>query len=75
MSYIKYTILEEAVHVSYPIPACPVCNKSDKVIPIAYGLPSLEMFEESELGKIFLGGCLITEDMPLHHCKRDGWSF
>ena len=67
--------LADNVSNAFPEAQCPVCGKSDKVIPIAYGLPNLEMFEEAELGKIFLGGCLITEDMPLHHCKRDGLSF
>ncbi len=29
-------------------PVCPVCNRSDVVIPIVYGLPGEGLFEESE---------------------------
>ena len=37
-------------------PKCPRCS-SDEVLPIAYGMPSEEMFEEAERGEIVLGGC------------------
>jgi len=39
-------------------PTCLRCS-SDAVLPIAYGLPSPEMVEESVAGRVVLGGCLI----------------
>ncbi len=42
-------------------PVCPVCNRSDMVIPIVYGFPGEELFEESEKGLVMLGGCCVGE--------------
>jgi len=36
-------------------PVCPVCNRTDMVIPIAYGFPGEELFEKSEKGLVKLG--------------------
>jgi hypothetical protein len=44
---------------------CPNCGS--KLIPIAYGLPSPGMVEESEKGRIALGGCVLEE--PTHRCS------
>ena len=38
-------------------------------MPIFYGYPSFEMFEESDLGKVELGGCCMETDVPDRHCK------
>lgn len=46
---------------------CLKCSSS-KVIPIAYGYLSSEMIEELERGEIILGGCVITDEIPLWHC-------
>ena len=48
---------------------CPNC-KSNKVVPIAYGLPGFEMREEAIKGKIHLGGCMIEDDSPDFHCNE-----
>jgi len=51
-------------------PACPYCQ-SKKVIPISYGLPTLEGFEKAEKGKIQLGGCCPQEeDWYCTECKK-----
>ena len=47
---------------------CPSC-KSNKVVPIAYGLPGYEMREDAIKGKIHLGGCVIEEDASDFHCN------
>ena len=50
---------------------CPKC-KSENVIPVIYGYPSHEDFEEAEKGNLKLGGCDILIDgfaMPDRFCK------
>lgn len=49
-------------------PNCPKCKNNDFVIPIAYGYPSFEMREESDSGKIVLGGCSIRFKAPDYRC-------
>ena len=46
---------------------CPKC-KSNKIIPIMYGMPTHEAFEEAEKGNIKMGGCMIREAMPDRYC-------
>lgn len=50
---------------------CPKC-KSENIVPIMYGYPSYEAFEEAEKGNIKLGGCEVLIDdlaMPDKYCK------
>ena len=47
---------------------CPKCGLKNSV-KIVYGMPSYELFEEAEVGKVKLGGCVITEDSPEYCCK------
>lgn len=41
-------------------------------MPIAYGLPSREMLDESARGEFVLGGCIVSDEMPTHACKACG---
>jgi ADP-ribosyl-[dinitrogen reductase] hydrolase len=50
---------------------CPQCGSSG-ALPVAYGLPSPELFEEVEAGKVALGGCIISGDDPDWFCPRCG---
>jgi len=52
-------------------PKCPRCS-SDEVLPIAYGLPSPEMVEESMAGRVALGGCVVVPDAPDYTCQSCG---
>jgi hypothetical protein len=45
------------------------------VIPIVYGFPSHELFEEAEKGLVKLGGCCVKQDSPEWYCKRDNVEF
>ena len=50
---------------------CPKC-KSENVVPIIYGYPSQEVFEEAEKENLKFGGCDILIDgfaMPDRFCK------
>ena len=48
-------------------PPCPKCQ-SKKIVPIQYGMPSMEMYEKSKLGKFVLGGCCISDESTKWHC-------
>jgi hypothetical protein len=50
---------------------CPRCGSAD-VVPIVYGEPSREMFEDAREGRIALGGCLVSVDSPDHLCDSCG---
>ena len=48
-------------------PTCPECQ-SKKIVPIQYGMPSIEMYEKSKLGKFVLGGCCMSDESTKWHC-------
>jgi Carboxypeptidase regulatory-like domain len=43
---------------------------TDLLIPIQYGLPSTELIMEADMGKVRLGGCLVTHCDPKWYCKK-----
>ena len=45
---------------------CPVFGAA--TIPIRWGLPSAKSMEDAELGKVFLGGCLVSPIQPDRVC-------
>jgi len=47
---------------------CPRC-KSKNIIDVVYGYPMAKTMKEAEQGKIFLGGCEVSEDNPNKYCK------
>ena len=48
---------------------CPAC-KSKHVIPIVYGMPTVEAHRQVEQGKIKLGGCVLSADNPNYYCRN-----
>jgi hypothetical protein len=54
---------------------CPVCNKTNKVIPLIYGFPTKKAFRKEKRGKYKLGGDGITDCNPNWYCKRDKLNF
>lgn len=57
---------------------CPTCTKA-KLVPIVYGLPGPETWQDFEMGLVQLGGCCVTGNDPELAClgcearfKRDG---
>jgi hypothetical protein len=54
---------------------CPICNKSDQVIPVIYGLPTEKLFKLAKEGVYALGGCVLRESNPTWYCKRDKFHF
>ena len=47
---------------------CPKCD-SRNIVPILYGMPTMEAREEEMMGNIYLGGCCGTEDAPDRYCN------
>lgn len=58
--------------VQYTKRTCPSCAAEVTPVPIAYGYPSVEMFEEAEAGLLQLGGCVVTGDDPASACPACG---
>lgn len=50
------------------VPPCPACG-SQAVLPIAYGYPSPEMWEQEQRGEVVLGGCLVGPESPAYECR------
>ncbi|NLN86085.1 MAG: hypothetical protein GX133_00495 [Syntrophomonadaceae bacterium] len=53
---------------------CPVCGSKDS-IPIVYGYPGMELFEQERAGKVRLGGCVISEGQPEYSCQKCGYEW
>lgn len=54
---------------------CPVCGQQDKIIPVVYGKPSNKTLQKANKGKVYLGGCIVTECDPNYYCRRDSTFF
>jgi hypothetical protein len=54
---------------------CPECKT--KLVPIVYGMPNEELFNDVEQGKFLLGGCDITGFDPTWGCPEFecGWRY
>ena len=56
------------------MPTCPQCG-SEEYIPIVDGRPGTELQEKAERGEVILGGCIVTPDRNLFHCKECGTEY
>lgn len=52
---------------------CPDCGT--KLLPIVYGMPGPELFDDAEQGKVMLGGCCVSFNDPTRGCPACGWEF
>ena len=61
----------------YPKGYKPVCprNPADKIIPIAYGFPSSKTMKKAREGKVYLGGCVVTDCDPRYYCPAHKLEF
>jgi len=53
---------------------CPKCGQ-DTGIPIAYGMPDMELVEAAQRGEVALGGCLVMDDNPQWQCTDAACGF
>ena len=54
---------------------CPKCHKTDKVLPVCYGLPIYNEKGEALGPKCHIAGCIVSECDPAWYCNRDKLSF
>ena len=55
--------------------ACPVCKKIYQVIEIVYGEPTEISSKKAKEGKVWIGGCVFSEEDNKYYCKRDKLEF
>ena len=53
---------------------CPKCKSSKKVVPIFYGLTTLDFMKKNKK-KYHFAGCELSYCMPNWYCKRDSLEF
>jgi hypothetical protein len=54
---------------------CPLCHKTDCVVPFVYGKPSSRAIELDKRGQIKLAGCMLSNTSPKFYCKADKLEF
>lgn len=59
----------------YKTKICPLCHKSDRVVPYFYGKPSSRIIKMSDKGEIKLAGCSLSNTSPKFYCKTDKLEF
>ncbi|MGY1846984.1 hypothetical protein [Blastococcus sp. SYSU DS1021] len=50
---------------------CPGCGREDS-IPLVYGLPGSDLFEQAGSGRVALGGCLVMDEQTAFVCRSCG---
>ncbi|MGY1884122.1 hypothetical protein ACI799_02300 [Blastococcus sp. SYSU DS0753] len=50
---------------------CPECGKEDS-IPLVFGLPGFDLFEQAEHGDVVLGGCVMPDRPAAFACRSCG---
>jgi hypothetical protein len=55
-------------------PTCLRCH-SDEVVPIIYGVPGPELFEESRAGRVALGVSVVWPEAPEWRCAACGYEW
>ena len=49
--------------------SCPKCSSAKDVVPIEYGYPGVDLWEDEQSGKVRVGGCMTMDDSPEWYCK------
>lgn len=57
------------VRVAITYKKCPKCGSKNSV-NIVYGMPSYDLYQEAEAGKVKLGGCVLSLGDPEYVCKE-----
>ena len=52
---------------------CPDCGT--KLVPIVFGMPGPELFDQAQQGNVILGGCCMMPINPTRGCTKCGWEY
>jgi hypothetical protein len=55
----------------YETKVCPVCHKSNSVVPFIYGKPGSRLIKMADKGEVKLAGCSLSNTSPRLYCKTD----
>ena len=47
---------------------CRACGATGEPLPIVFGYPTDELFEQARRGEVVLGGCIVSDDDPEFAC-------
>jgi hypothetical protein len=72
--YLTLYLSECPYHILGKNNICPVCEKSDMVVPILYETVSKRMIKSAKKGNAYLGGHRTGCD-PTFYCKRDSLKY
>jgi len=59
----------------YKTKVCPLCHKSDHVVPYVYGKPSSRLIKMAAKSEIKLAGCSLSNTSPKFYCQTDKLEF
>lgn len=51
-----------------PQRTCPRCKAEIEPVPIVYGYPTSELWDEALTGRVQLGGCMVGDESPDYAC-------
>lgn len=54
---------------------CPICLKSQSLVPVAYGLPTKKLFKKAKSGQVILMGCILPQYPVEYYCRTDQFYF
>lgn len=49
---------------------CPSCTAEIRPVPIVYGYPGVDLWEEAKASKVRLGGCIVGPESPDYACPE-----
>ena len=47
---------------------CPTCGS--QAVPIMYGMPTFDAFQQAERGELAIGGCVLADEAPAWQCTE-----
>ncbi len=71
---LKFFLSECEYHILGHPTTCPICGKTDEVVPILYGVATKKMIKKEKKGLAFIGGARTGCD-PVYYCKKDKVKF
>jgi len=64
-----FCLWDDEVNFDMKNRSCPKCSSAKDVVPIEYGYPGVDLWDDEQSGKVRLGGCMTMDDSPEWYCK------